>query len=729
MVKKLMIPLIAGSAVVVAVVATAVPISIVNSQSTNNGGETGGSNNNGSNNGGSNNDGANNSGEIVESLITSLRKWNISDNQAIATQSLSISDITNSVIEFLYAKQDEFIKNINASYSVLKPTKKDEINNYISFSIPVLYKDTSELNALTKTYFLNENNWNDVISYCKSKNQNITDTSKIQNMEIVYSISKDATNENLVNVKPEQLEVLIENKEYLIDFSQERPFSSYTLFVGLNNNVNSGAIIEKGQNILRPMMLNQEIFDCRVFGDLNQNTESIMVMINKIKATDLIYLNRSTIFSNYNDLNNKDFISKVDATPVIEKSQISVEISYKNVNVKTNFAIQLSDDNLLRFSKLSDIHNWSNGNREIIELGYSSISGDTVLDSVIQLINSRVKQEYKDYPHIDSFIKKIGGENNEFTMELNPNGIFNNSQLLQQFPKIFGLLGQAWITAVNALGTFPNVNKIQNIIVEFNTQITGDLKLSTSVDAKIVPIKTTIIFNTNTLSNIVWYFSKDLQNEKSYTLGFENSTDNLKIQDTYLDNLHTWATPDKYGIAIDDMKTSIGEVTAYITEYIYRRQYDIFGSIPRDTMPQLASKDKTNNRFYMQLKGRHISLDMLRSQFKRMWNLDWDQWKQKVKNNGQANRWIPDPNYISNMTIEYQVEEIESNLTTGIMKYKVKPISISIVYAMYGGNKEMNWYLSGDLQGKYTYDVALKAMKNPFILNNLLIGQLVSLFN
>ena len=677
-------------------------------------------------------------GSTDGSLTTSLRKWNIADTQAIATQSLSISDITNSVIDFLYAQQNKFIKNINASYSVLKATKRDginkrdEINSYISFTIPVQYKYNSELDALAETYFLNENNWNDVISYCKSKNQNITDTSKIQNMEIVYSISKDATNENLVNVKPEQLVVLIENKEYLIDFSQERPFSSYTLFVGLNNNVNSGVIIEKGQNILRPMMLNQEIFDCGVFGDLNQNTESITDMINKINkvtATDLIYLNRATIFSNYKDLDNKDFISKVVAIPVFEKSQISVEISYKNVNVKTNFAIRLSDDNLLRFSKLSDIKSWSNGEREIIDLGYSSISGDTVLDSAIQLINSRVKKEYKDYPHIDSFIKKIGGENNAFTMELNPNGIFNNSELLQQFPKIFSWLGQEWITAVNALETFPNANKIQNIIVEFNIQITGDLKLSTSVDAKIVPIKTTITFNTNTLSNIVWYFSKDLQNEKSYTLGFENSTDNLKIQDTYLDNLHTWATPDKYGIAIDDMKTSIGEVTAYITEYIYRRQYDKFGNIPRDTMPQLVSQDKTNNRFYMKLKGRIISEDMVRSQFKRMWNLDWDQWKQKVKNNGQANRWIPDPDYISNMTIEYQVEEIESNLTTGIMKYKVKPISISIVYAMYGGNKEMNWYLSGDLQGKYTYDVALKAMKNPFILNNLLIGQLVSLFN
>ena len=414
---------------------------------------------------------------------------------------------------------------------------------------------------------------------------------------------------------------------------------------------------------------------------------------------------------------------------MFEKSQISVEISYKNVNVKTNFAIRLSDDNLLRFSKLSDIKNWSNGEREIIDLGYSSISGDTVLDSAIQLINSRVKKEYKDYPHIDSFIKKIGGENNAFTMELNPNGIFNNSELLQQFPKIFSWLGQAWIQAVNALGTFPNINKIQNIIVEFNIQITGDLKLSTSVDAKIVPIKTTITFNTNTLSNIVWYFSKDLQNEKSYTLGFENSTDNLKIQDTYLDNLHTWATPDKYGIAIDDMKTSIGEVTAYITEYIYRRQYDIFGSIPRDTMPQLASKDKTNNRFYMKLKGKHISLDMVRSQFKRMWNLDWDQWKQKVKNNAQANRWIPDPDYISNITVEYQVEEIESNLATGIMKYKVKPVSISISYAMYGGNKEMTWYFSGDLQEKCSYDVALKAMKKPFALNNILMGEMVSLFN
>ena len=66
------------------------------------------------------------------------------------------------------------------------------------------------------------------------------------------------------------------------------------------------------------------------------------------------------------------------------------------------------------------------------------------------------------------------------------------------------------------------------------------------------------------------------------------------------------------------MKTSIGEVTAYITEYIYRRQYDKFGNIPRDTMPQLVSQDKTNNRFYMKLKGRIISEDMVRSQFKRM---------------------------------------------------------------------------------------------------------------
>ena len=400
MVKKLMIPLIAGSTVVVGVAAIAVPTSIVNSQSTNNDGETGGS------------------------LTASLRKWNIANTQAIATQSLSISDITNSVIEFLYAKQDEFIKNINASYSVLKPTKRDEKNNYISFTIPVPYKDTSELNAFAKTYFLNENNWNDVISYCKSKNQNITDSSEIQKMEIVYSISKDATNENLVNVKPEQLVVLIENKEYLIDFSQERPFSSYTLFVGLNNNVNSGAIIEKGQNILRPMMLNQEIFDCRVFGDLNQNTESIMVMINKIKATDLIYLNRETIFSNYEDLDNNR-ISKIDAWAVFEKSQIRVEISYKNEDLKTNFWIQLSDDNLLRFSQLSDIHKWPNSKTEQIGgYGYSYTvvnAKNIVLDETIKLINKAVGTAYKNYPPINGgFIKKIGGQNNAFTMELNP---------------------------------------------------------------------------------------------------------------------------------------------------------------------------------------------------------------------------------------------------------------------------------------------------------------------
>ena len=107
-------------------------------------------------------------------------------------------------------------------------------------------------------------------------------------------------------------------------------------------------------------------------------------------------------------------------------------------------------------------------------------------------------------------------------MELNPNGTYTNSELLKQFPKIFGWEGQPWITAVNALGTFPNVNKIKNIIVEFNAQITGldNIRTGTNVDVKIIPVKTTVIFDTTTLSNIVWNFSKDLQNKKSYQLDF-----------------------------------------------------------------------------------------------------------------------------------------------------------------------------------------------------------------
>ena len=48
MAKKLMIPIIAGSTAVVGIAAIAVPISIVNSQSTNNGGSTGVPNNGGS---------------------------------------------------------------------------------------------------------------------------------------------------------------------------------------------------------------------------------------------------------------------------------------------------------------------------------------------------------------------------------------------------------------------------------------------------------------------------------------------------------------------------------------------------------------------------------------------------------------------------------------------------------------------------------------------------------
>ena len=66
--------------------------------------------------------------------------------------------------------------------------------------------------------------------------------------------------------------------------------------------------------------------------------------------------------------------------------------------------------------------------------------------------------------------------------------------------------------------------------------------------------------------------------------------------------MHSWATPNKYGIAIDDVTATIHDVTSYITNYIYLREYDNFGYIPQDTIPQLLSlTDKTSNKFYMNL--------------------------------------------------------------------------------------------------------------------------------
>ena len=48
------------------------------------------------------------------------------------------------------------------------------------------------------------------------------------------------------------------------------------------------------------------------------------------------------------------------------------------------------------------------------------------------------------------------------------------------------------------------------------------------------------------------------------------------------------------------MTATIHDVTSYITNYIYLREYDNFGYIPQDTIPQLLSlTDKTNNKFYM----------------------------------------------------------------------------------------------------------------------------------
>ena len=293
---------------------------------------------------------------------------------------------------------------------------------------------------------------------------------------------------------------------------------------GDNNTQQPGGDNNGGETILPPMILKQEIFDCGVFGDLNQNTESIMDMIKKIKTTNFIYSNRETIFSNYEYLDNNR-INKIDATAMFHLSQIRVEISYNNEDSTTIFAIQLSDDNLLRFSQLSDIHKWPNSKKPQVEWGYAygvANAKNIILDETIKLINKAVSSEYKNYPPINGgFIKKIGGVNNAFTMELNPNGTFTNSQVLEQFPKIFSSLGQPWTQAVNTLGTFPNVDKIKNIIVEFNAEMSGIDNLRggrNDVNVKIVPVKTKVIFE-GTTPDITWQFSKDLQNEKSYQLG------------------------------------------------------------------------------------------------------------------------------------------------------------------------------------------------------------------
>ncbi len=711
MVKKVMIPLIVGSTATVGVVGTALIVTTTKSSTTNNASEAN-----------------------FNSSVILLRKWNseLNDQQAIATQSLNINDITNAIIEFLYVKQNQFIKKINELYSVIKPVKKDGENNnisHISFNIPTQYiKDNSELNALAKTFFGDNINWNNVISYCKNKDANIVDINiqQIQNIEIFYSISKSTTDENIANITPEKIIVVANDKEYSILFEAERSFGTYELFMGLNNVVENGTIINRDQNIMRPMtLIKNTSFVCGDFNTLNEEEESIIDMVNKIDP-NFIYSNKQSIFSNPTYLKNSNYINEILATPIFEKSQIAVEISYKNVNEKSSFIIQLSDDNLLKYSHLSDIHNWENGQKGIIQINPAYTSTDKLFDMVIEYINKKAKETYLDYPHTENFIKKItdeNGNNNIFTMELNPNNNFSNFELIKQFPKIFSWLGEAWLTNVNALKTLPNVNKIKNIIVQFNFQVIGDLKTSTNIDVKIIPSKVTVTFDeSQNLQDIVWYFSTKLQEQKSYLISFESVSDNQKIQETFLDDLVTWEIPQKSAIAIDQDTTSIGDVTAHITNYIYLRQYDKFGYMPIETIPQLPSlTDKTNNKFTINLISRLISQNMAKSQFKRMWNLEWDAWRQKIRNSSKAQKWIPNLDNISNMSIDYRVEELEKNVSTGMMRYKIKPISISIQYG-YGTNT--TWYLSGDLQEKNSYSVLFKTMYKP-IIQHILPGQMI----
>lgn len=682
MIKATMISLIVGSTATVGIVGTAIPVSIM----TNNSQKT----------------------SVEIKPIQSLKKWTILENQAIATKSLNIEDMTNAAIEFLFTRQNEYIKKIDPFYNVAKAVKSTQQNNgskNISFKFFVPQKNEAELNAITQTFFMTSNNWIDLHNFCASKIQEISLSTQIQSVEIVYSLVKNAQNDNLLDLSPSHLLVSANNKEYKILLTEEAKSSSYSLFLVENLTVNIGTVFNKGQGIFKPLVVKQQIFDGDLLTGFDQKNNSIVDLAQNINSS-FIFNNRMNFFENWNDLSNESFIDSISTNVTLEKALINVEVSYKGgPSFKNQFKIKVNDDNLLTFSHLSDIYNWGqNASKTVIQAG-TPISDDLVIDSVVKTINNLAKSKFPDMYHVDNFVKKIGGPKNSFSMEINPGSFFYiHDEILAQICKIFGWNGKVWETTVTEMGTFPNASQIQNIIVEFDTEITSKGR---DISVKVLPAQVRITFNGLNLSDIIWKFSNKLQNDKSYWLYFENTNDNYKIQDTFLDNLVSWPTPPGKAISVDVNKQSIGEITNFFTDYVYSQQLDKFGYLPVDTKPQsIDENNRSNNRFCERVVGKIISQDMFTSKFRRIWKMEWPQWQNKVKSTPSASRWVSNVNGIGDMQVFYDIEFVKKD-SEDILRYRIKPVSVSILY---GYGPSTSWNFSGELQEKLSYDVLFKVI-------------------
>ncbi len=456
--------------------------------------------------------------------IKALRTWEIANDRAISVKStIDFNQILDATIEYLYQNQNDFFNSkINSSFKVSKASKTiGNNNNYLTFELQsIKNKSEAELNALVETFFSSGNTWQDLLQFIKNKDSNITseNLNAIENVYIIYSATQDVENNTQISLQPEKLIVYTNNKSFDIPFTSEKLLSYYTLIFEWNTYQNNGVLVNRNENINSPLMLKDAILDVNNFSEFDEKNENISDIIKKINVS-LIFNNKDLIFNNSFELKEENFIANVQATPSLATSSIKIKISYKNVDFVSEFDIKISDENLLIFSNLTDIYSWTN-NCNYVNIDSSDILYyKNVLNKVIEYISQKVQQKYTSIPFYNNFIYKIAGSDNKFSMELNPNGNLNHVEVMQQFSKIFGWQGNIWEKTMESLGSFPNANRISNIIVDFEIIMQNDE--SNILAVRVEPSKIRIKFDSLDMQEISWIYSQKIKNEKSYSINFK----------------------------------------------------------------------------------------------------------------------------------------------------------------------------------------------------------------
>ncbi|MBD5423245.1 MAG: hypothetical protein HDR43_01990 [Mycoplasma sp.] len=678
---------------------------------------------------GSEDESTNNGSNDISNIpsIYSIRKYSLPNKKAISSAKpiYDLDDAIDSIIDYIYDQQ------INSQYynSSLKIEKAIKYNqgSLLMFNIDVKDKNINYLDAIIKIYFGDQYNWDNFHSFLFSNGLDDNIFNDISNFKIVYSATRNTNDYGAIELSPTKIVIVdgIDN-EYEIELltakqnnDESNDFTSFVLHSIWNDKEIPGTIVDKVDGI--PTTLNLVSNDFKASNFFNEDVDSIVDMTDKVKkeGKNFVFKNKEKFFINHEILTDVEQIENIVVEQNIFVGEINIKVTWKNIIQTTTIKLVVSHYNLLRYSYLQDIRNWTATTNVFEDIEIKYITSKQIMDIVLNFYRKSIgnyvdTNENKNQSITpDSFAFAIS--DNEFMTQLNPNSNLSNDKVLLNFSKVFGWNGKVWKGTISQFGTFPNIESIRNITNYFRFTIEETNYGNSSIKIRIIPTKVIVNFDNNN-PDITWYYPEVLQNQKSFVVTYSIITGNQILDENLLGNIRTFGTASNEAVILDQNKTSMGSLTDLVAEYIYQRQYLDFGFYPRDTMFKAVNNSDTNNKLYALLDFKSYSYDYVNSLFKRYWMWGtYDLWKKTVIALG--NKWIGNKiDYISTIQIEYEVEQVSYPINTFI-KCKVKPTRVSISYS--NGYSSDSWNFTGSFQEQKSFNVLMKKTAGPFQSNAL----------